>query len=350
MTHLVLTGLAKRYGASLAVDDLSLEVRKGESVALLGPSGCGKTTTLRMVAGLIEPSAGRIAVAGQDITTRPAHKRNMGYVFQAYALFPHMSVARNVAFGLEERGLARAERDARVREALALVRLTGLEARRPRELSGGQQQRVALARALVIRPEVLLLDESLSNLDAKLRDSMRHEIREIQRQTQTTTLFVTHDQVEALTMCDRIAVMEAGRIVQVGSPRDVYDRPATRFVAGFVGRANVLPVTREAGGLQLDGETLFAESAAAGSTLDAFVRPERMRLAGADDSVTAGTNRVRGRVARTVFIGERVEVLLETRAGRITIDLPAGGAVPDEGMDMAALWSARDTLLFARAP
>jgi putative spermidine/putrescine transport system ATP-binding protein len=274
----------------------------------------------------------------------------MGYVFQAYALFPHMSVARNIAFGLEERGLARAARDAAVREALSLVRLTGLEARRPRELSGGQQQRVALARALVIRPEVLLLDESLSNLDAKLRDSMRHEIREIQRQTQTTTLFVTHDQVEALTMCDRIAVMEAGRIVQVGSPRDVYDRPATRFVAGFVGRANVLPVTREAGALQLDGETLFADGAAASGTLDAFVRPERMRLAGADDSVAAGVNRVRGRVARTVFIGERVEVLLETRAGRITIDLPAGGAVPDEGMDMAAVWSARDTLLFARAP
>jgi putative spermidine/putrescine transport system ATP-binding protein len=351
MSHLVLAGLAKRYGASLAVDDLSLEVRKGESVALLGPSGCGKTTTLRMVAGLIEPSAGRIAVAGQDITTRPAHQRNMGYVFQAYALFPHMSVARNVAFGLEERGLARAERDAAVREALALVRLTGLEQRRPRELSGGQQQRVALARALVIRPEVLLLDESLSNLDAKLRDSMRHEIREIQRQTATTTLFVTHDQVEALTMCDRIAVMESGRIVQVGSPRDVYDRPATRFVASFVGRANVLPVTRVAGGgLQLDGETLFAEGGETGPAFDAFVRPERMRLAGANESVGAGLNRVRGRVARTVFIGERVEVLLETRAGRITIDLPAGGAVPDEGAEMAALWSARDTLLFARAP
>jgi putative spermidine/putrescine transport system ATP-binding protein len=260
-----------------------------------------------------------------------------------------MSVARNVAFGLEERGLARAERETRVRAALALVRLNGLEDRRPRELSGGQQQRVALARALVIRPEVLLLDESLSNLDAKLRDSMRHEIREIQRQTATTTLFVTHDQVEALTMCDRIAVMEAGRIVQIGTPREIYDRPATRFVAGFVGRANVLPVTRDgAGALRLDGEALLAPRAAEGRDLDAFVRPERMRLVPEWTSAGQGMNRLRGKVARTVFIGERVEVLLETRAGRITIDLPAGGAIPGEGESLAAIWSDSDTLLFAR--
>jgi putative spermidine/putrescine transport system ATP-binding protein len=275
----------------------------------------------------------------------------MGYVFQAYALFPHMSVARNVAFGLEERGMPRAEREARVREALALVRLSGLENRRPRELSGGQQQRVALARALVIRPEVLLLDESLSNLDAKLRDSMRHEIREIQRATATTTLFVTHDQVEALTMCDRIAVMEAGRIVQIGAPRDIYDRPATRFVAGFVGRANVMPVTRDgSGALHLDGETLFASGTANGSALEAFVRPERMKLVPEWTSAGQGMNRLRGKVARTVFIGERVEVLLETRAGRITIDLPAGGAIPGEGESLAAVWSDGDTLLFARPP
>ena len=248
MAYLELAGLEKRYRDAVAVADVTLAVEKGESVALLGPSGCGKTTTLRMLAGLIVPERGRISVDGADITEVPAHKRNMGYVFQSYALFPHMNVEKNVAFGLEERGVAANERKERVATALGKVRLNELAHRRPRELSGGQQQRVALARALVIRPSVLLLDESLSNLDAKLRQTMRREIRDLQRSLAITTLFVTHDQVEALAMCDRIAVMNRGRIEQVGTPSEVYERPATRFVASFVGSVNVLPADRDTNG------------------------------------------------------------------------------------------------------
>ena len=278
--HLVLNGLSKRYGATVAAADVSLSVAKGESVALLGPSGCGKTTTLRMVAGLVAPTSGTVRVLGRDLTHTPAYKRNMGYVFQSYALFPHMTVAGNVGFGLDERGVARADREARVREALARVRLIGLEHRRPRELSGGQQQRVALARALVIGPDVLLLDESLSNLDAKLRDAMRLEIREIQKSLAITTLFVTHDQTEALTMCDRIAVMNSGRIEQIASPRAIYDKPATRFVADFVGRSTVLAATRDAEGrLMLAGKPLSTASTLPDATsLDVFLRPQRLRL------------------------------------------------------------------------
>src|SRR5882672_1998181 len=276
MSYLELAGLQKRYRDSVAVDDVSLSVEQGESVALLGPSGCGKTSTLRMLAGLIDPDAGAIRLDGVEITRLPAHKRNMGYVFQSYALFPHLSIARNVGFGLEERRVPRAETAQRVEEALAMVRLGGLDQRRPRELSGGQQQRVALARALVIRPAVLLLDESLSNLDAKLRDAMRHEIRDIQRSLGITTLFVTHDQVEALTMCDRIAVMNRGRVEQVGSPEDIYERPATRFVADFVGRANILPATRGADGrIALWGTALPVAAPPAGE-VDIFVRPQRI--------------------------------------------------------------------------
>ncbi len=278
--HLSLDSLSKRYGDSLGVADVSLSVAKGESVALLGPSGCGKTTTLRMVAGLVAPTGGRVSVAGRDVTDAPAHRRNMGYVFQSYALFPHMDVAANVGFGLDERGVSRAERDRRVAAALAQVRLDGLAARRPRQLSGGQQQRVALARALVIEPDVLLLDESLSNLDAKLRDAMRLEIRDLQRALGITTLFVTHDQTEALTLCDRVAVMNAGRIEQVASPQEIYDRPATRFVADFVGRSAILPAERQAdGSLSVAGATVRA--AIPGPTsgaIEIFVRPQRIAL------------------------------------------------------------------------
>src|SRR5882757_9411067 len=223
MSYLQLQGLAKRYGGFVAVDDVTLNVGRGEAVALLGPSGCGKTTTLRMLAGLIAPDGGTIRVDGADITREPAHKRNMGYVFQSYALFPHLSIARNVGFGLEERRVPRAETARRVEEALAMVRLGGLDQRRPRELSGGQQQRVALARALVIRPAVLLLDESLSNLDAKLREDMQIELRQIQRNLGTTTILVTHDQNEAMSLSDRIVVMSQGRIEQIGTPQEPYE-------------------------------------------------------------------------------------------------------------------------------
>jgi putative spermidine/putrescine transport system ATP-binding protein len=223
-------------------------VKQGEMVALLGPSGCGKTTTLRMVAGFVAPSAGRVLIGGTDVTQAPPHARDTGMVFQSYALFPHMTVAANVAFGLEMRRVGRAERDTRVREALRLVRLDGLEDRLPRQLSGGQQQRVALARALVVNPAVFLLDEPLSNLDAKLRGEVRMEIRALQQRLGLTTLIVTHDQEEALTMADRLVVMERGRVRQVGTAEELYERPADPFVAGFVGQCNLIEGTLEEAG------------------------------------------------------------------------------------------------------
>ncbi|MCA3260600.1 MAG: ABC transporter ATP-binding protein [Telmatospirillum sp.] len=346
MAHLVLTGLTKRYGQTVAVASLDLAVERGESVALLGPSGCGKTTTLRMLAGLIAPDAGRVTVADQDLTQVPTHKRDMGYVFQSYALFPHLDVAANVAFGLAERGIARSERDRRAREALALVRLAGFEGRRPRELSGGQQQRVALARALVLRPQVLLLDESLSNLDARLRESMRHEIREIQRNLAITTLFVTHDQTEALTMCDRIAVMNRGRIEQIGTAREIYDTPATRFVAGFVGRINTIPLARDATGLNAGGIAIRAHGVPDGP-VDLFLRPQLVALA-ARSEPAGDANRLEGVAARTVFVGDRSEVLVDTAAGRLVVELAPGAPAPADGAEIALLWAPETGRVFAR--
>ncbi|MCK1817818.1 ABC transporter ATP-binding protein [Streptomyces sp. XM4011] len=246
--YLRLAGLTKVFPGKggpqgAAVAGIDLEVAHGELLAVLGPSGCGKSTTLRMIAGLIEPSAGTVEVGGRDITRLPVHRRDMGVVFQSYALFPHLDVFRNVAFGLEMRKTAKSEVRTRVARALDLVRLGHLGDRRVSQLSGGQQQRVALARALVIEPAVLLLDEPLSNLDAQLRGAMRDEIRRIHDETGITTVFVTHDQREALSMADRVAVMNAGRVEQLGTPEEVYERPSGRFTAEFVGRANLLPGT-----------------------------------------------------------------------------------------------------------
>jgi putative spermidine/putrescine transport system ATP-binding protein len=238
MATLQIDGLTKRFGGFTAVDRFGIDIAQGEFVSLLGPSGCGKSTILRMVAGLLEPDAGAIRIAGEDVTWRPPHKRNIGLVFQSYALFPHMSVFENVAFGLRRRRVAEAQLHARVMEALGMVRLGGLERRLPKELSGGQQQRVALARAIAPRPALLLLDEPLSNLDAKLRDAMRFEVRRLQQRLSITTVFVTHDQEEALTMSDRICVLSQGVLQQVATPRAIYDQPATAFVAEFFGRSN----------------------------------------------------------------------------------------------------------------
>src|ERR1700736_1510569 len=238
MAHLELDRVSKQLGAQTVVDDFSLAVGKGEFVSFLGPSGCGKTTTLQMIAGFLDPSRGAIRLEGRDLAAVQPAKRGLGIVFQSYALFPHMTAAENVAFGLEMRRVPRAERDGRVRATLAMVGLAGYEDRYPRRMSGGQQQRVALARALAIRPRVLLLDEPLSNLDAKLREEMQIELRQILRSLGTTTILVTHDQAEAMALSDRISVMNAGRIEQVGTPTQVYERPATPFVAGVLGRTN----------------------------------------------------------------------------------------------------------------
>src|SRR6187401_221448 len=240
MARLQLSGITKRYGDFKAADDVSLDIADGEFLVLLGPSGCGKTTTLRIIAGFIEPTSGTVRLGDRDITTLPPWKRNTGLVFQSYALFPHMSVAENIAFGLEMRQMPKAEMAPKITEALRLVRLDHLSDRLPRQLSGGQQQRVALARALVFRPDVLLLDEPLSNLDAKLRQDVRVEIRELQKKLGLTTVMVTHDQEEALTMADRLVVMSNGQVQQVGTQRELYEHPANTFVAGFVGRTNFL--------------------------------------------------------------------------------------------------------------
>jgi putative spermidine/putrescine transport system ATP-binding protein len=240
MSFLTLEKLSKVYGDFAAARDIDLSVAKGEFVSLLGPSGCGKTTTLQMIAGLVEPTTGTITLDGRDITRETPNKRGLGIVFQSYALFPHMTVAQNVAFGLEMRKVAKAERDERVASMLGLVHLAPLAERYPRQLSGGQRQRVAIARALVIQPPVLLLDEPLSNLDAKLREEMQFELRRIQQRVGTTTIMVTHDQAEALSISDRVVVMEQGRMTQVDAPYRLYENPATPFISTFVGKMNRL--------------------------------------------------------------------------------------------------------------
>ena len=317
-------------------------------MALLGPSGCGKTTTLRMIGGLMTVSAGRIVVAGRDVTALPPHRRDMGIVFQSYALFPHMTVARNVAFGLEMRGVGRAEAAPRVQAALQMVRLGGLGDRRPKELSGGQQQRVALARALVIEPSILLLDEPLSNLDAKLRDEMRTEIRDIQQRLGITAIFVTHDQTEALSMCDRVAVMRAGRIEQVGTPSAIYESPASLFVADFVGRMNRIDGVRGADGAITAGPCVWrtAAAAAAGAVVVA-IRPHRIRLGAAD----AGCNQAEGVVRRVTYVGDVVafEVAIGGEGGPVLVveqHTIAGGPAPGVGQAVTLTWRPDDTLCF----
>ncbi len=268
--HIVLEGVTKLFGDFKAVDDVNLTIAKGEFFSLLGPSGCGKTTTLRMIAGFEEPTVGRILLEGEDVTYVPAAKRHVNMVFQAYALFPHMTVWENVAFGLKIKKVPRAELEQRVAEAMATVRLEGMEKRRPGQLSGGQQQRVALARALVNRPAALLLDEPLGALDLKLRKEMQLELKRIQTETRTTFVYVTHDQEEALTMSDRIAVMDRGLVEQVAAPRELYEQPATPFVAGFIGVSNVIrlrPDRREDGLVVMDageGQRIVAPAPAGG--------------------------------------------------------------------------------------
>jgi putative spermidine/putrescine transport system ATP-binding protein len=240
MSHLRISKLSKTFGSSVAVSDFDLEVAEGEFVSLLGPSGCGKTTTLRCVAGLEQPTSGSICFGEHDVTALPSERRNIGMVFQNYALFPHMTVAENIGFGLQMRRVSKQQLSDRVRSVVEMVQLNGFEARFPRQLSGGQQQRVALARALVIEPAILLLDEPLANLDAKLREEMRSFIRSLQQKVRITTLYVTHDQAESMTMSDRVVVIFNGLIHQIGSPRDIYERPRTLEVARFIGQANLL--------------------------------------------------------------------------------------------------------------
>ena len=304
-----LEGVVKAFGAHRAVDDVTLEIAAGQFVTLLGPSGCGKTTTLRAIAGLVMPDAGRIEIGGHDVTRVPVNRRNIGMVFQSHALFPHMTVERNVAFGLRMRNVGRDEQRTRVREALELVHLSEFGERYPHQMSGGQQQRVALARALVISPSVLLLDEPFGALDRKLREAMQVELRQLTRRLGITAVFVTHDQQEALVMSDRIAVMNAGRIEQVGPPVEIFDRPATRFVADFMGVENLLDArvldTDSSGVRVATGEIEFAITEApgrvAGERLTVALRAERVRIGDRHEPSAAAS--IEGRVEQATFFG-----------------------------------------------
>ncbi|MBL8839424.1 MAG: ABC transporter ATP-binding protein [Alphaproteobacteria bacterium] len=332
---LLLKGIEKRFGLVTAVRGLDLAVAQGEFVTLLGPSGCGKSTTLGLIAGFFPPDAGEIYLGGRHVENLPPFARDIGVVFQDYALFPHMTVAQNVAFGLKMRRVDRAEINARVEEALDLVKLGGLGSRRPLQLSGGQRQRVALARALVVRPTVLLLDEPLSNLDLKLREEMRAEIAALQRRLAITTVFVTHDQGEALAMSDRIAVMNAGAIEQIGRPTEIYERPATRFVADFIGRTNVMPATVGAAGstqvslVTVQGATIevaTAHSLATGARALLAVRPERATLATAP---VADALSLRAEVTQILYLGASREIHLTLDDGpAVIVDLANDGREP----------------------
>ncbi len=354
--------VTKRFGSFTAVDDLSLEVKEGEFFSLLGPSGCGKTTTLRMIGGFEEVTAGTISVGDKDVTNLPPFKRATNTVFQNYALFPHLSVFENIAFGLRRRKTPIGEIRHQVAFMLKLVELPGYEERKPNQLSGGQQQRVALARALVNNPRVLLLDEPLGALDLKLRKQMQVELKRIQSEIGITFIFVTHDQEEAMTMSDRIAVMRAGRIEQLGVPEELYERPATEFVAGFLGVSNLLDgeVVGQSGDLAevrlTDGKVIRAPSAATNgtSTVRVGIRPEKLRVVPRDSletSAAAETNMLEGTVLDASYIGVSTQYLVKTRDGHILTvyaqNLTTSGAseVLSDGQDVRVTWNPQHTFV-----
>jgi spermidine/putrescine transport system ATP-binding protein len=341
-----LIGLTKRFDEVVAVDAISLDIDRGYFFALLGPSGCGKTTTLRMIGGFEEPTEGRIELGGVDVAPLPPYKRDVNTVFQSYALFPHLSIFENVAFGLRRRGVRGGELRTRVVEALELVGLAGLERRKPRQLSGGQQQRIALARALVNRPRVLLLDEPLGALDLKLRKEMQLELKRIQHEVGITFVHVTHDQEEAMTMADRIVIMNSGHIEQLGTPSELYESPRTAFVAGFLGVSNLLEgEVVGADGVKLsDGtEVGVAPAALAGKsgTVQIGVRPEKIRIGGGE------ANSLSGKVTESAYIGVSTQYILDTPAGPMTVyvqnDRQGGQVATGERLTLS--WSPESTFV-----
>jgi putative spermidine/putrescine transport system ATP-binding protein len=342
MSFLDLDRVGKEFGPQTVVDDFSLAVAKGEFVSFLGPSGCGKTTTLQMIAGFLDPSRGAIRLEGRDLTSVPPAKRGLGIVFQSYALFPHMSVAENVAFGLEMRSVPRAERAERVRAALAMVGLAGYEARYPRRMSGGQQQRVALARALVIQPNVLLLDEPLSNLDAKLREDMQIELRQIQRRLGTTTILVTHDQTEAMSLSDRIVVMSHGRIEQIGTPQETYERPASAFVAQFLGKTNDFAASIDRTTIParlLAGSWSGPAPAGVSGPVTLSIRPERIGF---------GDTGLAAKIVTRIFQGNHWLFQCDSECGpAIVIRQNDGQPQPNEGEAVRLCWRPDDMSLRA---
>jgi spermidine/putrescine transport system ATP-binding protein len=344
---ILLERVTKRFDDVVAVDDVSVAVEGGKFFALLGPSGCGKTTTLRMIGGFEEPTAGRISLGDRDVTGLPPYKRDVNTVFQSYALFPHLSIFENVAFGLRRRGVRGGDVKRRVGDILELVALTGLEKRKPRQLSGGQQQRVALARALVNSPRVLLLDEPLGALDLKLRKQMQLELKRIQNEVGITFIHVTHDQEEAMTMADSIAVMNEGRIEQLGTPSELYERPQTAFVAGFLGVSNLLH-----GEIVGDGVVHLADGTdvrVAHEALERYagrvavgIRPEKIRVGGDEE------NRLSGIVAERSYIGVSTQYIVETPAGAVTVyvqNADAGAAGVNRGDRVTLGWSPEVTFV-----
>ena len=350
MADVLVEKVSRSFGAHKALDGVSIAFPDGGFYALLGPSGSGKTTLLRLIAGFDFPDSGRIVIGGEGVERVPVEKRRIGMVFQNYALFPNMSVADNIAFGLSVRGEAKAAMNAEVQRALDLVQLGKLGERRPHQLSGGQRQRVALARAIVTKPRVLLLDEPLSALDKALRVDMQIELKRIQREIGITTIFVTHDQEEALTMSDRIGILRDGRLVQEGPPEDIYDRPKSEFAATFLGDANILRGEATAGGIRLrDGTAIAARSgasAAAGGKASCAVRPERIRIS-ASPAAEAG-NSLRGRVSKRIFAGNSSTYFVD-RDGE-TIKVLVQNAGQDrlvEGQEVVLNWSPESTVLIA---
>ncbi len=348
--------VTKRFGDANAVDDLNLEVRAGEFFSLLGPSGCGKTTSLRMLGGFEEPTAGRIFIGGQDVTDLAPYRRNVNTVFQSYALFPHLDVFENVAFGLRRQHVAKVEVKRRVGEMLEMVDLPNFERRQPSQLSGGQQQRVALARALVNQPRLLLLDEPMSALDAKLRRQMQVELKRIQSQVGITFIYVTHDQEEAMTMSDRLAVMWHGKIEGMGSPKDVYDNPTSEFVATFLGASNLLSgeIVRTEGGMvsvaTSGGVEIRVPTSRVpdlnSSAVKVGVRPEKIDLAPEGSSPTAGCNSLRGRVRVSTFTGVGNQYIVETESGvEVTVYAQNLGSqfAPRSGDNVVLMWPEEHT-------
>ena len=316
-----LEDVTKRFGELTAVDELTLAIERGAFYAMLGPSGCGKTTTLRMIGGFEDPTEGRVFLGGDEVTNLPPYKRDVNTVFQSYALFPHLSVERNVAFGLERRKVAKDEVRTRVGEALELVQLTGREHAKPAQLSGGQMQRVALARALVNRPSVLLLDEPLGALDLKLRKQMQVELKEIQREVGITFLYVTHDQEEALAMSDRIAVMDQGIVQQSGPPEEIYETPTKTFVAGFIGVSNLLPATVEGDGVRLSTGQLcrapVPPDCEQGTSVHCSVRPEKIVLGDVEDGMVA----LEGEIVERIYLGTTTQVIVQLGPDRRVVSL-----------------------------
>ena len=341
-----LRAVTKRFGAAAVVDRVSFTVEAGTLVTLLGPSGCGKTTTLRMIAGLETPSEGQVLIGGRDVTARAASERNVSLVFQSYALFPHLTVLDNVAYGPRARGARPADAHIRARDALALVGLTGLEARLPAQLSGGQQQRVALARALVLEPGALLFDEPLSNLDARLRRRVRDEIRSLQRRLGVSVVYVTHDREEALAVSDRIIVMDHGRIVEEGPPVELFESPRTRFVAEFLAEANIvsgrlLAVRGDVADVEIAGYVMkMPHRGHAPGEVTVAIRPDAITVHAAD-----GAGGIAGRISRSAFVGHAVEYVVETAAGELLAIVPPGEQTLTAGERVSVALSGRGLAL-----